>query len=60
VATQCLKSAKCFRANAQYFANVCLKYVNFLMRKNSALIEIGSTENSGALTVYQIRSPCRR
>ncbi|KAJ4477407.1 argonaute-like protein [Lentinula aciculospora] len=25
VATQCLKSSKCFRAKAQYFANVCLK-----------------------------------
>ncbi|EIN04651.1 argonaute-like protein [Punctularia strigosozonata HHB-11173 SS5] len=25
VATQCLKSSKCFRANQQYFANVCLK-----------------------------------
>ncbi|KAF7365497.1 Argonaute-like protein [Mycena venus] len=25
VATQCLKSSKCFRANPQYYANVCLK-----------------------------------
>ncbi|KAF9226544.1 argonaute-like protein [Gyrodon lividus] len=25
VATQCLKSSKCFRAKAQYYANVCLK-----------------------------------
>ncbi|KIJ70038.1 hypothetical protein HYDPIDRAFT_35479 [Hydnomerulius pinastri MD-312] len=25
VATQCLKSAKCFRAKPQYYANVCLK-----------------------------------
>ncbi|KIK94706.1 hypothetical protein PAXRUDRAFT_827744 [Paxillus rubicundulus Ve08.2h10] len=25
VATQCLKSSKCFRAKPQYFANVCLK-----------------------------------
>jgi len=25
VATQCMKSIKCFRAKAQYFANVCLK-----------------------------------
>lgn len=25
VATQCLKSSKCYRAKAQYFANVCLK-----------------------------------
>jgi len=27
VATQCLKSSKCFRAKAQYYANVMLKYV---------------------------------
>ena len=26
VATQCLKSSKCFRAKPQYYANVCLKY----------------------------------
>lgn len=25
VATQCLRSSKCNRANKQYFANVCLK-----------------------------------
>ncbi|THV08479.1 argonaute-like protein [Dendrothele bispora CBS 962.96] len=25
VATQCLKSSKCYKAKAQYFANVCLK-----------------------------------
>jgi eukaryotic translation initiation factor 2C len=25
VATQCLKSSKCYRAKAQYYANVCLK-----------------------------------
>jgi eukaryotic translation initiation factor 2C len=25
VPTQCLKSAKCGRGSAQYFANVCLK-----------------------------------
>jgi len=25
IATQCLKSGKCFRAKAQYYANVCLK-----------------------------------
>lgn len=25
VATQCLKSSKCFRAKPQYYANVCLK-----------------------------------
>lgn len=25
VATQCLKSNKCFRAKQQYYANVCLK-----------------------------------
>ena len=27
VATQCLRSTKCIRANKQYFANVCLKWV---------------------------------
>lgn len=27
VATQCLKSNKCFKAKPQYYANVCLKYV---------------------------------
>ena len=27
VASQCLKSSKCFRAKAQYYANVMLKYV---------------------------------
>jgi len=27
VATQCLKAQKCFRAKAQYYANVMLKYV---------------------------------
>jgi eukaryotic translation initiation factor 2C len=30
VATQCMRSAKCFRAKPQYYANVCLKYVSFL------------------------------
>jgi hypothetical protein len=28
VATQCLKSSKCFRAKPQYYANVCLKYTS--------------------------------
>lgn len=27
VATQCMKSSKCFRAKPQYYANVSLKYV---------------------------------
>ena len=28
VATQCMKSQKCFKARAQYYANVCLKYAS--------------------------------
>src|SRR5882762_6360005 len=30
VATQCMKSVKCFRAKPQYYANVCLKSVRIL------------------------------
>jgi len=37
VATQCLKSSKCFRAKPQYYANVLLKCVNLVPLCSSKL-----------------------
>ncbi|EIW82123.1 argonaute-like protein [Coniophora puteana RWD-64-598 SS2] len=52
VATQCMKSSRCYRAKPQYFANICLK-----MNVKLGGINTISDPQSGITTLSDPRSP---
>ncbi|KAJ7908290.1 argonaute-like protein [Mycena leptocephala] len=74
VATQCLKSSKCFRAKPQYYANVCLKInvklggintipdpssVNMLTDPHNPTIVMGGSSLLGSLNVFGLLTSWR-
>ncbi|KAJ7047297.1 argonaute-like protein [Mycena alexandri] len=54
VATQCLKSSKCFRAKPQYYANVCLK-INVKLGGINTIPDPSSTRTTPLLS-WAVRS----
>ncbi|KAJ6532105.1 ribonuclease H-like domain-containing protein, partial [Mycena capillaripes] len=55
VATQCLKSSKCFRAKPQYYANMCLKinvklgWINTIADPSSVSVLTGTNNSSDVI-----------